>query len=254
MDNMTKIPLPTSPDEDIRYYTDGHKVYYGSGYEVKKADLETFEVYIGWFAKDKNHCFFQGNAFKKADMLSFEVLNWACAKDKNNVYTNRGILKNANPQTYEVFGDGIGRRYSALGLYPGGYGKDDSHVFYYMYGTKTLMFKDADPHSFAALEGLYGKDNNFVFGNGKKLKDANPETWRLFGEVYEGYSHDGKNVYHGEIRVKGADPETFEIVVGKNGFHYGKDENSVYHGVMRLTENEIRRNRIKERNCEHENN
>ena len=79
---MTKIPLPTAYDFDIQYHTDGTKLYYARC-EIKDVDLASFELYVGWFGKDKNRCYRRGTVFAEADLETFEVLNWAFAKDKN---------------------------------------------------------------------------------------------------------------------------------------------------------------------------
>ena len=199
---MNKIEIPAIFDNDIKYFIKDNKIYYTPGTEIKMADLETFELYIGWFAKDKNNCYFEGSVFKKADVETFEVLNWAFAKDKNHVYTNRGILKNADPKTFVVMGDGY---YKNVFANSAGFGKDEKHIFYYVNGTKTMVLKDADVKTFVAVTNFFGKDNNFVFWNGKKFKNANPKTWGLLDK--DAFSTDEKNVYLGEELLKGT--ETF---------------------------------------------
>ena len=228
-----KIALPTTHDFDIQYYTNRNKVYFGypgsgSGKprgEIKNADLATFELYVGWFAKDKNHCYFRGSVFKQADVKTFEVLNWAFAKDRHNVYTNKGILKEANPQTFEAMCDGY---YKGFFIDPRGYGKDANHVFLYIYGTKTIKLKGADVDTFVHVVGLFGKDKNSVFWNGKKLKGANPKTWGLLKND-SAYSADDKNAYCGSDKIKGVDVDTFEIYIDKkNGNRFARDKNYIY--------------------------
>ena len=226
---MTKITIPTVYDNDTKYYIDGEKVYFTPNNEIKGADIKTFELYIGWFAKDKNCCYFQGSVFKSADVGTFEVLNWAFAKDKNNVYTNNGILKNADTKTFEVMGDG----YNKLSwIIPGGYGKDSEHIFCYVYGTKTIILKDADIKTFEFVTDLYGKDKNYVFWNGKKLKNANPKTWKLLDG--NAYSVDDKNAYCGNELIKDVDVKTFEVFTDKNGGHYARDGKFIYNNSVRI--------------------
>jgi hypothetical protein len=233
---MNKITLPTTHDVDLKYYTDGNKIYFGyTGFgdnELKGADLATFELYIGWFAKDKDRCYFDGVVFKNVDIETFETLSWVFAKDKNSVYTNKGILKDADPQTFEIIGGGFIKDLSYR--HPFGYGKDANHVFLYIYDNKIIKLKDADVKSFVYITDLYGKDENFVFWSGMKLKNANPKTWKLLKDNNV-YSSDGKNAYCGRDLIKGVDVETFELFIDKkDGGEYAKDKNYIYNGCKRI--------------------
>jgi len=230
---MTRIDLPTASDAEIKYFTDGNKIYWlTSDYEVKGADLSTFELYVGWFAKDKNHCYFEGAVFKKAETETFEVLSWAFAKDKNNVYTNRGILKDADPESFEIMGNGY-ELGPAGWVTPVGYGKDANNIFYYAYGTKTIKLKDVDIKTFVEINNFYGKDDNFVFYNGMKLKNANSKTWKLLDGY--AYSIDDMNAYCGKELINGADVETFVLFSDKKyGGEYAKDKNYIYNHSIRI--------------------
>jgi hypothetical protein len=252
---MTRIALKTDYDyaDDTRYYTDGDKVYFAEhGFgakEIRKADLETSELFIGWFAKDKNHCYFNGSVFKKADVKTFEVINWPFAKDKNNVYTNKGILKDADPQTFEAMGDGYYRNPAFGTISPIGYGKDTNHVYFYNHDSGTFKLKDADAKTFVYVAGRYGKDKNYVFCGGCKLKNANPETWKLLDGYY---SKDDNNAYYlsepmnihqvrseGQFKrlsrseYKGVDIETFEVFT-YNGDLFAKDKNYIYNDFYKM--------------------
>lgn len=217
---MNRIDIPKFYEPNQRYWTDGKQVFYVDT-PIVNVDPETFELYIGWFAKDKSHCYLEGDVFKKANAETFKVLNWAFSKDKNNVYTNRGILKDADPNTFVVIGDCYNEE---VYLHPCGFGKDNNHIFYYAYGGRTMILKDADLDTFTALTNYFGKDKDNVWWNGKKLKNANPETFKL---IDNSYGSDGKNIYCGNELLKGADVATFEIIEGQN---YGKDKNYVYNG------------------------
>lgn len=65
------------------------------------------------------------------------------------------------------------------------------------------------------------KDRLHVYVNGKLMEGADPNTFELLGNCYE---KDKNNVYYcGEIIVKGADSDTFEVMD-----YYAKDENHIY--------------------------
>nr|WP_163271693.1 DKNYY domain-containing protein [Dysgonomonas sp. 511] len=207
---MNEIQIPQTYDMDIRYWTDGANIFYaGPDFIIKKADIKSFTLYTGWFAKDKNRCYFEGSAFKKADPETFEVLNWAFAKDRNHVYTNRGILKDADPNTFEVLDDGY-LRY--VWIAPTGFGRDKNHIFHYAYGGKTQILKDADFDSFVVVDHDFGKDKNSVFWNGRKLKNANPATW-INVDIF---STDGENFYAGSDLLKGAEVNKARTEIEKN--------------------------------------
>lgn len=218
---MNRIEIPKSYDPNQRYWTDGKQILYIET-PIKDIDLTTFELYNGWFAKDKSHCYLEGSVFKKANVETFEVLNWAFAKDKSNVYTNRGILKDADSDTFVAIGDGYNEE---LYIRPCGFGKDKNHIFYYVYGGRTMILNDADLDTFTALTNDFGKDKNYVWWNGKKLKNANPKTWRL---LENGNSIDDKNAFSGNEIIKGVDVETFTCFTDEKGFGYTKDKNHIY--------------------------
>ena len=62
-------------NEDSFYWTDKRKVFW-CGFEVKNADIETFEHYYGCWAKDKNNCYNGNLILKNANCNFFTVLNY----------------------------------------------------------------------------------------------------------------------------------------------------------------------------------
>ena len=229
----TKIVLPYEPNPRTQYYTKNNKIYFNNDkIEMKKADFDTFELHIGWFAKDKNHCYLNGAICKESDVATFEVLSWAFAKDKNNVYSNKGVIKDADPKTFEVIGSGLIKSNVEWSVTPFGYARDKNYVYLYIYGTKTIKIKDADLATFVHVNELFAKDKNFVYWNGKKLKNVNPETWRLLSDD-SSYSTDDKNAYCGAELIKGVDIETFELFVDKSN-HYARDKNYIYNHSLSI--------------------
>jgi hypothetical protein len=67
----------------------------------------------------------------------------------------------------------------------------------------------------------YGKDDETVFINGYKLKEADPKTFEI---VEEWFSKDRERVYYGSQEIKEIDPETFEMI---GSGEYVKDNDSI---------------------------
>ncbi len=230
-------------DENALYRTDGKTVYYRM-YEIKGADIETFEQFPGDWAKDKAHCYCGGTRLQKADPISFEVLNYTYAKDKSNVWTMGGRIPGADSETFEVCDSGKKSLGPTFDWSPGkqkiwyelfvpyGFAKDKNNVYYYNYQGKTNIVKKAVPFSFQSLgDGYFGYDEKSVFCGRAILPKANPATWKKLHENYY-YSKDGNRVYYLNRLIKDVDAETFEVVeipvVTGEPYQYAKDKNSGY--------------------------
>jgi hypothetical protein len=223
--------------ENYPFWTDGEKVYFLEQ-EVKRADLDSFIVYPGdneW-AKDKNTVYCRSGPWRKADKDTFEALNYSFVKDKLNVWTLNGKIDGVDIKTFEVCDSGkIHLRDSTINgklfkiIIEVGYGKDKNNVYYNeiydkVYKPKTL--NGAIPETFVSLDnGYFGYDENSVYFENKKIKKANPKTWKLFKKGCL-YSKD-KHIYYKDIIMKEADIETFEIINDT----FAKDKNNYYNCV-----------------------
>jgi len=225
-----KLILPTenSNENYFGYWTDGKNVY-SKDLLLDKIDLQTFILFEGTFAKDKNRCYWNGFTLRGADVETFEGLNWTFAKDKNHVWTLVGKLKEADAATFEVCDEG--RRMSYLIVenqkkilaIPHGYGKDSRFVFYYDYNGKPNIVKKADTQTFISLnDGHFGKDKSFVFWGRTCLKNAKADTWEKLNTYY---SKDHKRCFYMQGEIKGADAESFFTV----GECYAYDKNNYYY-------------------------
>jgi hypothetical protein len=216
-------------DETALYWTDGKKVYFRL-YEIKGADIETFEQFPGCWAKDKKHCYSGATRLQNSDPTTFEVLNFTYAKDKTNVWTLGGRIPDADPLTFEVCDSGrhsLGPKFKWTpdgkspdrqkiwyeSFVPYGYGKDKNSVYYYDFDGKPVVVKKATPSSFRSLgDGYFGYDEKFVFCGHATIPKANPATWGRLREGYY-YSKDQGRIYYFNRLIKDADVETFEVVV-----------------------------------------
>ncbi|NDV95781.1 hypothetical protein D0T84_12800 [Dysgonomonas sp. 521] len=106
---------------------------------------------------------------------------------------------------------------------------------YYTEASNRIIVRDVIPASFSLVKdkrgldlSLYAKDNKSVFYRGIRLKDADPHTFEVLGGLSgfytDGYSRDKKYVYFLEKPID-ADVETF-IVLHNEG--YAKDKNHVF--------------------------
>lgn len=150
-----------------------------------------------------------------ADIATFVIVTdpWI-AKDKNAVYDRGSILEGADAATF-------------VGL-NGGYGKDQSAVYYYFY-TEYSTDSDgkrivgADPETFALIPSVefYAKDKNAVYYTNKKISD-DPQHFQVIGSEYV---RDSKTVFYRGNSVPNVEAATFIIFPPGN---FSKDARRVY--------------------------
>jgi hypothetical protein len=131
------------------------------------------------------------------------------------------------------------------------YAKDKNNVYH-----KGVKIKEADVSSFQLLIPRYywfsyAKDKNNVYFRGDRLSesgtdevfDIDPNTFQILGVGHEGYSKDKNGVYyintsdrqymgHVDMKIEGADPESFRLL------HEGKDR-EYYKGIYTRDKNHI---------------
>ena len=227
-------------DQNTFYWTDGKTVYFRI-YEIKGANIESFEQFSGSWAKDKKHCYLTSTSLQGADPETFEVLNFAYAKDKSNVWTMGGRIPEADSDTFEVCDSGkksLGRNFDKKQkiwyelFVPYGFGKDKNNVYYYDYQGKTKIVKKGIPSSFQSLgDGKFSYDEKSVFCGHSVIPKANPATWKKLHNDYY-YSKDQNRIYYFNRLIKEADAETFEVVVLPVAtglpYQYARDKNFGY--------------------------
>jgi len=230
-------------DESTFFWTDGKKVYF-RGYEIKGADIESFEHFSGSWAKDRKNCYSGNMKLQGADPSTFEVMNFTYAKDNSSVWTIGGRVIEADIETFEVCDSGknsLGFSFRKLDneqfiryeiFVPYGFAKDRNTVYYYDFQGKTKIVKNAIAESFVSLNDSYfGYDEKAVFCGAKTIPKANPATWKKLQENYF-YSKDESRIYYFNRLIKEADAETFEVVVISNltgtPLQYAKDKNHYY--------------------------
>lgn len=225
---------------------------------MEAVDISTFINLSGSgmhprFYKDKNHVYvLQTRPHKlvitEMDPETFELLPKDCgdqsnySKDKNGVYHRNDVgvlvvgekIEGADPQSFElIYGEisGHGQNCDTSTFFPQfyTYAKDSKNVYY-----EGKLMKDVDIHSFEPIENgnshIYARDRNTVYYKDIKINGADPETFRvLWHPIYEGcaqshYAKDATSVYFKTLHVDGADPNTFEALI----YGFGKDAVRVY--------------------------
>lgn len=241
-------------DKATHYWTDGSKVYFRH-YEIKGADIESFEWFSGCWAKDKKHCYSTSVRLPKTDPTTFDVMNYTFAKDKSNVWTMGGRIPEADSETFEVCDSGmysLGKHFSRLSetqviwyesFVPYGFGKDKNHVYYYDYQGKPKVITKAIPSSFHSMDdGEFAYDEKSVFCGRSVIPKANPATWKKMQDNFY-YSKDGNRIYYLNRLINGADADTFEVIVTPaligHPYQYAKDKNVGYSNDTVISHEEL---------------
>lgn len=109
-----------------------------------------------------------------------------------------------------------------------GYKNDGKEVTWHSWneGWGHTSFKvDADPKTFKALRGSYGRDSEHVFFMGGIMEGADPKTFKVLKDAY---AHDNIHAYHRGGVLKGADGKSFQSL----GEQYARDKSRVYLGTV----------------------
>jgi DKNYY family len=201
-----------------RYTKDDQHVYYDekplwdkNNEPIKNIDPTSFIILEERFGKDKNRVYVQAQqgsdrvwkyfyVIENADPDTFNVLNQRYAKDKNQAYyVTEKTIRTKSPEEFQIiiyryisFGWDPLHKQLHEGTYNSMYAKDKEHV--YLAGTK---IKDADPDTFKIILRDYCKDKDHVFYGNKILTDADPNTFiaAIDHEVYQGAACDKNRPY-----------------------------------------------------------
>ncbi len=238
------------------YWTDGNHIYWRM---IKlKANVETFQVFNNFFAKDDQHCFMQDKKLNNADVKSFEALNYCFAKDHQSVWCLGGKFQPSDIESFQVCDDGYnknlmhktfyfsdGRAIDGITQIPSGYAKDKYQVYCYDHAGKVKIIKKADSETFISCnDGKFGKDVRYVYYYFHPIKKADPKTWKLL-DLKEGYSCDGKHVFRFGFRFEHTDVNTLTLFTftNKEGYiiKFLKDKNGLFDlDGTRITEQKIK--------------
>jgi len=159
---------------------------------VNGADVDTFQALSGWFAKDKNHVYWQGRRLRDADPSSISVLNNYFAIDQSRVFGHGTTLLGANPGSFE--------------LLQGGWSRDAENYFY---GTRRVPVCDHGSfriiNEFTPFRAIDAKCYYW------ERQIVQIEDFATFEILPGGYAIDESTVYFAERKIQEADVQSFEV-------------------------------------------
>lgn len=198
------IPVAGSEGEtfeliDRNFAQDAHHIYYYSytgdeKYAIARlsCDKATFEILDYQYSRDKDHVFFLGSIMDGAKPAAFTVLTDGYSKDADGIYFESQKIDVADPATFEVFkenGD-FGHDVS--------FARDKATVY-----MNDKAMKGAGVATFKVLGENYGSDKSRVFYQTHIVKNADPETFKVYPhDIGNADAEDAKNKFHEGIPVK----------------------------------------------------
>ncbi len=133
-------------------------------------DTPQAETDLG-YARDRNHVWFQGKRMAVADVASFEVQSYGYARDRTTGYYMREPVPGSDGRTFTHVGSE--------------WAKDATHVWWSDVDLNAQpagalinrLAEGADPATFEALDGGYGKDKARVWFQGNLVEGADPGSF-----------------------------------------------------------------------------
>lgn len=190
-------------------------------WEVKGADVKTFQKINDNYGRDENHSFADGFVIPNSDGLSFEVIRKPFAKDRNHVFYERGVLSDS-PATFKILISNTANAFST----------DGKQVYY---GNKPQFPGTLDASTFERIgETNFYRDKNrvyLIYNRQEIVADADPATFKIASDYSEAYATDKKNVYFGGVKVANCDVKTHEIL--NRDVH--RDAHSVFYHAKKLS-------------------
>jgi len=138
---------------------------------IDGADPATFRLLTQRYTRDASSIYFEGVRFPVRDPATFEVLYSSYARDRLTGYYMRQVVPQSDGATFEGLSDHFARDktrvwYSDINVSAPGPGV-----------VENLPLPDADPKTFAVLDGDYAKDAKHVYRRASIVPDANPQTF-----------------------------------------------------------------------------
>ncbi len=220
-----------------RYAHDKSNVYYAGNsdlYTIIGADATNFQVLGDGYAKDKSRVYFRGEELAGTDSETFTKLgpvDVLYAKDRNYVYRESKRLSGFDAQSFRVL-----EKYDRSPVFLADkYKVAIESTLDAEDKLQTKKIKGADPATFVALGGLWGKDKTHTFYDTKLISGGDPETFQVLGTNSSDfgqmpYAKDGNHVYYRDKILAGTDAESFRVVEDAQLIpgYFGEDVNSAY--------------------------
>ena len=224
-----------------------------------KVDSKTFEVFDYWgnYFHDKNNVYYENELYKiglkkieEADKNSFEILNDEFSKDKNNVYYYGKKMKELSSEGLEFVGSDFKNdkdtiyflktkdKVYALKTRDG---KETYEIVPLNFDVNSFRYSNADYSYSSGTDGYFQDKNGVYYFDVFKLDELNLNNvftkvkgadTSSFVQLMFDYSKDKNKVYRGDQEIKGADPESFKIIVTSDKIII-KDKNNVYKEIRK---------------------
>jgi len=218
-DTPNKRVLDRDIDRIILWKIDKDKIYHQNR-EIKKADIETFEVLEQnlFFARDRYSIYYAWNLLK-ADRDSFKALVDSYFIDKEAVYfeleTSVKVLKEADSKTFLTLEKG--------------FAKDKNRAYYYGRVIKPCRSSE----SFKVIKADekvtdFAKDSENIYFQKDILKKADLKSWTLFNNYF---SFDNSSVFYCSYKLPYVDVDSWKYL----GYNYSIDKKNIYYLNRRLT-------------------
>lgn len=198
----TNLDAATFEPLSVEYSRDRDRVYYkwiSPGrflvIELPQADVASFEVLSGVFAKDANTVWYMDEPIAQSDPESFVVVDHQMGKDQNHVYFAGRRVRHLHAPTFRHLASG--------------YFADQNAVYW---GVDAV--RDADPDTFEVLGNSFiGKDADSVYRSGQLLNGFDAATVKLILHDPYGYQifSDRNGVYVNGLKFLHANPGDFVI-------------------------------------------
>lgn len=191
MDNLD-TPIWSNDGKQVRYMKS----------RVRGADPKTFEILLGFYARDARQVFFGPVACKKMDRASFRPINACFAVDSQGAYFCIAPVKQADSASFRPLDSGLihnESKHASGSFLRAGYAADSKAVWFCS-GGGIYRLKAGDPASFVSLGNRYGHDKERVFYEDRMLPDIDRATWRHWSGLL---SVDKDSVFFTDKRVEG---------------------------------------------------
>lgn len=148
-------------------------------------------------------------------------------RDKNRVYVSSymcraSVIEGADPELFKVIDAGEGIGYDGKNYYwydtvlPYDYSKAERYNEYYLKAAGKVYFitepaEDADADSFRIIWQNLGRDKNSLFFRGKRVQEADAETFKTIPGCFDDFHLDQSHTYYAADR----DNVYFVNTVGK---------------------------------------
>lgn len=202
-------------------------VWFQNRKKMLKADPDSFEAWDAdccFVARDKNHVFHGSTLKAEIDRDTFNHAGDSYWVDKDHAYceyeTSIKPIKGSSPEQFKFLGNDFARDANQA-YYAGRVLKTIKSPLQFQLLKKGHCFagdgavvlyegaelKGVDTGTWKHIEGGFSRDQQAIYYGSKKLPGVKAESWEIINGVY---SRDIKAVYKMNLKLKDADPLTFE--------------------------------------------